>query len=87
MRKKARPVQDFQGLKKLAEDMLESEREMNTATPPRLVPKGPEGGGFVVQISGHTMHEGKLVFLKRALVRNFARSAAFAEASSSMPCG
>lgn len=65
----------------IAEDMLESEREMNTATPPRLVPKGPEGGGFVVQISGHTMHEGKLDFLKKALVKNFARSAAFAEAT------
>jgi hypothetical protein len=58
----------------LAEMLPESEVETSTTTtPPRKVPKGPDGGGYVVQVSGFTMHKDGFAFLTNVLLQNFRR--------------
>ncbi|CAN5502527.1 hypothetical protein BH11PLA2_BH11PLA2_03660 [soil metagenome] len=63
----------------IADTMLDAEKEMSTTTPPRAIPKAPDGGGWVVQISGFTMHEKGNKFLNDALVRNFVHASKFAD--------
>lgn len=65
----------------IAENMAASEKEVKDGPPPRPVPKGPDGGGFVFQISGFSSHDSGIEFLQRALVQNFKDSNKFAEAT------
>lgn len=64
----------------VARDMLESEREeVEEGGKKRFKPKGPDGGGWVVQVNGYTHHKDGTAFLIRGLVRNFQKANAYAE--------
>ncbi|MGL6074104.1 MAG: type IV pilus assembly protein PilM [Fimbriiglobus sp.] len=61
----------------IADDMLENEVENDEANK-RKKPKAPEGGGWVFEVRGHTMHKAGLNFVKRAVLRNFQQFNTFA---------
>ncbi len=57
--------------KAIAERMLESEREKDENETKAWKPKGPEGGGYVVEIRGWTFHSSGFDFMVQGVVRNF----------------
>jgi len=60
----------------IARHMLDGEREKNEEKG-RLLPKAPEGGGWVVEIRGYTDHKDAEQFLKKALLANLQKADTF----------
>jgi type IV pilus assembly protein PilM len=60
--------------KAIAERMLESEREKDENENKAWKPKGPEGGGYIVEIRGWTFHTDGFGFMVQGVVRNFQNS-------------
>jgi type IV pilus assembly protein PilM len=61
----------------IADDMLEAEVENDEANK-RKKPKTLEGGGWVFEVRGYTMHHETSNFVRRALLRNLQRFSQFA---------
>ncbi len=65
------------GLLGIADDLKDTEREVDEATK-RAKPKAPEGGGWVVELRGYTYHNMGTQFLRRALIANLKKWDQFA---------
>jgi type IV pilus assembly protein PilM len=63
----------------IAEDMLESEQELDqSGNPPRVKPKPVEGPGWIVEIRGYTNHKDGTNFLRKTLIKNLQKADRFA---------
>lgn len=65
----------------IADGMLDSEREQDERIPdkPRWKPKGPTGGGWVIELRGWTDHEKGRTFISQSLLCNLRRADYFAQ--------
>ncbi|MFO0806413.1 MAG: type IV pilus assembly protein PilM [Gemmataceae bacterium] len=57
----------------IASYMTDAEREKNEEKG-RLLPKAPDGGGWVVEVRGYTDHTDAAQFIKRSLIANLQRT-------------
>ncbi len=57
--------------KAIAERMLETEREKDENETKAWKPKGPTGGGYIVEVRGWTFHTSGFEFMVQGVVRNF----------------
>lgn len=65
--------------KAIAERMLENEREKDENPDKAWKPKGPDGGGYVVELRGWTFHSAGFDFMVQGVVRNFQEAGMHAE--------
>ncbi|MGL4421163.1 MAG: type IV pilus assembly protein PilM [Gemmataceae bacterium] len=66
--------------KTMARDMLPAEKEeVEELGKKREKPKGPEGAGWVFEVSGHTYHDSGTDFLIKGVLRNFQNANVYAK--------
>jgi hypothetical protein len=71
--------------KAIAERMLDSEREKDENETKAWKPKGPEGGGYVVELRGWTFHSSGFDFMVQGVVKNFQNAGLHAEQTGTAP--
>ena len=65
--------------KAIAERMLDSEREKDENETKAWKPKGPDGGGFIVEMRGWTFHSAGFEFMVQGVIKNFQNAGLHAE--------
>lgn len=65
--------------KAIAERMQENEREKDENEAKAWKPKGPEGGGYIVEVRGWTFHSAGFDFMVQGVVKNFQDAGMYAD--------